>query len=321
MSIIVFHNVLTFVSHFLIMPTMKRHIPIMVSEILTYIPEHAKLIVDGTFGHGGHTLAIIQNSKFKIQNWELALIGMEWDPRVIEHGKEYLQTELWIHDLKEIQWLTLNNDSYTNITSYLQHSQKADFVLLDLGINREHVTDNIRWFSIQGEWPLDMRFTPEVGRTAYELIKASSLDVMMTWFMTYADFSEKRAHTIAMVLSNNKSNPKLNSTLWLIELLKEIKIHKNELAPLFQAIRIAVNHEFENITTFIDSLDSILASWWRCAIMTFHSIEDRIIKHHFKRLSEINYTILTKHVITPHYTEVQHNKASRSAKLRVIERK
>ena len=101
----------------------------MVSEILTYIPEHAKLIVDGTFGHGGHTLAIIQNSKFKIQNWELALIGMEWDPRVIEHGKEYLQTEFWIHDLKEIQWLTLNNDSYTNIAFLLQNSKKADFVL------------------------------------------------------------------------------------------------------------------------------------------------------------------------------------------------
>lgn len=311
---------------------MKRHIPIMVKEILSFIPDDVQIIVDGTFGHGGHTIEIVKSEQWKVNPAEndgtgsgkSKIIGMERDPRVLEHGKAYLEENiigLWALSIKLAFDIQLFNDSYANIAQYLPPGQKAGFVLLDLGINREHVTDNERWFSIQWEWPLDMRFTPKAGKTAYELIKWSSADDMAKRFMNYADFKEKRAVGIATTISNNKSNPKLDSTLWLIEILKEIKIHRNELAPLFQAIRIMVNHEFDNIELFIKSLDTILEPGGRCAIMTFHSIEDRIIKNYFKQLSETwNYTILTKHVIAPHYTEVQRNKASRSAKLRVIEK-
>lgn len=301
---------------------MKRHIPIMVQEILNFIPDDVQIIVDGTFGHGGHSIEIVKNEEWKMKKEKCKIIGMERDPRVLEHGKAYVAEALKVWKIEELeQLLTLINDSYANIAQCLPAGQKVGFVLLDLGINREHVTDNERWFSIQGEWPLDMRFTPKAGKTAYELIKWSSVDDMAKRFMNYADFKEKRAVAIATTISNNKSNPQLNSTLWLIEILKEIKIHRNELAPLFQAIRIIVNHEFDNVELFIKSLDTILAPGWRCAIMTFHSIEDRIIKNYFKQLAETwNYTILTKHVIAPHYTEVQRNKASRSAKLRVIEK-
>lgn len=132
---------------------MKRHIPIMVKEILSFIPDDVKIIVDGTFGHGGHSIEIL-SYKSQVASYKGLMLCMERDPRVVEHGKQYLITELKNRgidigvkspDLElNTQHLKLLNDSYTNIAQYLPPGQKAGFVLLDLGINREHVTDNER---------------------------------------------------------------------------------------------------------------------------------------------------------------------------------
>ncbi len=167
-----------------------------------------------------------------------------------------------------------------------------------------------------------MRFDTHNSITAYDLILSSSLEEMTQWFVIYGDFSPKRAALIANLLYHHKTDDRLRTTLGLVDTLRDIKIHRKELAPLFQCIRIAVNQEFEHVDRFIAQLDTLLAPGGRCAIISFHSIEDRIIKHHFKDLAEDNtYHIITKHVIKPHRTEVQRNKASRSAKLRIIEKR
>lgn len=296
---------------------MKQHIPILVQEILSFVPAGSKHIADGTFGHGWHSKAFIAHYLEHGLAPHLLLTCCDRDSQVLDRGKDFLQQEF--PQMDERITIDFIADSYANLNSHLPNP--IDFVLLDLGINREHVTDNSRWFSFQGDGPLDMRFDPRSGMNAYDYIQNSSEQTLSNHLQVYGDFSEKRAHHFAQHLTSNKTDPRLRSTLGLKEILVEGKLSFWELAPFFQSLRIAVNNEFWHIDTFMQHLGSILAPGGRCAIISFHSIEDRLIKNHFKNLAnDWGYRILTKHVIKPSWQEIKSNKASRSAKLRVIEK-
>ena len=197
----------------------KQHIPILVDEILSYIPDQARTLADGTFGHGGHTLSFIKH--FFGSDITLFLQCYDRDHIVIEHGKQRVQDEYpQVPPHITVEYI---NDTYAQMFSHAP-VEKFDFILLDLGINREHVTDNRRGFSFQGEGPLDMRFDTTSGKTAYEIIQESSLDELKRRFIEYGDFREKRADDIAHLIYTNKKNPLLMTTTGFTQLLKEIKI-------------------------------------------------------------------------------------------------
>lgn len=295
---------------------MKQHIPILVPEIISYIPHSARTIVDGTFWHAWHATTFVQRLKDTHHDWERYFYGFDKDSQVLEYGTKQLSSS---HQSQSN--ISLINQSYADIHQHLA-SKSVDFILLDLWINWAHVTDDERWFSFQASWPLDMRFDQRSWFTAYQLIKSHTLQDISSWMKEYGDFSDKRSHHIAQAINAHKADKRLSTTTWLVEILQEeIGIRKPELAPLFQSLRIVTNKEFEEVKNFFKQLDTALAPGGRCAILSFHSIEDRLIKTSFKTLeSTLGYTILTKKPIDPSHQEVLRNRASRSAKLRVIEK-
>lgn len=186
----------------------KQHIPILVQEILEHIPEHARCIVDGTFGHGGHTKSFIQHVHSRSD--PVFLYCFDRDYQVMERGKLLVKESF--PSLPSNLQMHYINQSYATMAEEL-NDMRADFVLLDLGINWEHVTDNARGFSFQGDGPLDMRFDPTSGMSALELIQSSSLEDIAQRFVQYGDYHETRARQIAQVLVTHRGDPILSTTL------------------------------------------------------------------------------------------------------------
>lgn len=292
---------------------MKRHVPIMAKEIFAMIPEQAKIIVDGTLGHGGHTQFFVENG-----NPDRRYIGVDVDPQLLAQAKDYLKESLGDKS-DDIRFV---NKSYAQLDEVLGEMwiQSVDFILLDLGINREHVLNAERGFSINKDGPLDMRFSPE-RQSAYDLLQSCTQAQLETWFVQYGDIKPHHAKGYAQYILQNKADPRIKTTLGFRDIMRSIRVNDKVLAVIFQVLRIVVNKELEHVELFIKKLPSFLSKGWRCAVITFHSIEDRLVKYAFKDLVETgSCELVNKKVIIPHYLEVKKNKASRSAKLRVIEK-
>lgn len=296
---------------------MKRHVPILLNEIIQMIPEHSAVVFDWTLGHGGHTAEFV-----KTQSQIKQFIGCDVDPQMLEQAKAYLQEDVW----DEIKKITFVNDSYANIDKVLEKTWlgSVDFILLDLGISREHVLNAERGFSIRKDGPLDMRFAPD-KQTAYDFLKTVKVEQLTEAFIKLWDIKAHNAKGYAEYIKKNMSDPKnkelMKTTLGFREVMRAIRINDHTLAVIFQVLRILVNKELEQVDIFMTKLHSVLKKWGRCAIITFHSIEDRLVKYAFKALEESwDFQLVNKKVIIPHYLEVKKNKASRSAKLRVIEK-
>lgn len=144
---------------------------------------------------------------------------------------------------------------------------------------------------------------------------------MARWWREYADFSPRQAERLAEFVHAHRMDERLETTQGFIDMLRQAKIYYKKFPVVFQAIRIAVNKELDHVQELLNSLPQILAKKGRAAFITFHSIEDRLVKYRSKDLEKTHdIRRVNKKVIRPHYTEVQHNKAARSAKLRILER-
>jgi len=278
-----------------------KHVPVMYKQVLENLPQKLDLFMDGTVWHAWHAKLI----KERYSNVDI--IAIDKDKNMLDIAKE----NLWTENIIYIQ------DSYKNLENILGN-KKVDAILLDLWVNMEHFKDAKRWFSMKKDGPLDMRFDTNQKISAEFVLKNYTERQLYSILEMYWDFKGTYLKNIVKAIIKEKE--KIKSTKDLVEVLKGIWISFKKIAVVFQVLRIEVNNELEQLEVFLDKFYKYLQPNWRCLIITYHSIEDKLVKDRFKQLDKNWFKNITKKVIFPLFEEIKANKASRSAKLRVIEK-
>ena len=287
----------------------QYHIPVMTSEVLEFLNlKKDGVYIDGTIGAGGHTNEILSNLSSKAK-----VIGLDRDNDALEIAKKRL-----IHFKKQI---SLHHSSYHHISNImkLNNISKVDGILLDLGLSSMQLNTKNRGFSFQKNDRIDMRFDQSSGETANELIKRLTQEQLADIIFEFGE--ERRSRRIAK--SIKKSNMLITTNDLTDAIRKSTPPHQRNktLARVYQAIRIAVNNEIEKLKSFLEIFLQHLNSEGRLVIISYHSIEDRLVKNFFRQLKLDNKAnILTKKPLTPSTKEIQSNRRSRSAKIRVLEK-
>ena len=264
--------------------------------------------MDATLGLGGHSEQIVSLGG--------RVVGIEWDDDAASRAAERLGPAA-----------TIVRESYANLPLILESLKVTvvDGILLDLGVSSLQFDTASRGFSFQREGPLDMRMSPQIPRTAKELIQGSGERDLEWIFREYGE--EPRARRIAQAIVRARGEPGsdiLESTRALGDFVERLIGRHGRTHPatrVFQALRIAVNGELENLKKFLGSFDKYLGTGARCAVISFHSLEDRMVKRDFKeKAAGGTMRIVTKKPVRAARDEVLENPRSRSAKLRVIEK-
>lgn len=291
------------------------HVPVMCKEVVEFLnPPSAGCVVDFTAGLGGHSLALL-----KAMGPQGHVVAVDRDKGSLamaqENLKDYTGQCEFIHD------------DYRNIDLIFQkvRTPKVDGMLFDLGISSFQLDDPERGFSFNANGPLDMRMDRDSFISAYDLVNSLSEKEIAA---ILRNFGEERWHNrIAHFLIEERARKPIASTKDLRDAVmraiparfKQQRIHP--ATRTFQAIRIAVNRELEALEIVLDKCMGYLNAGGRICVISFHSLEDRIVKQKFKRMAqEGKLKILTKKPIEPSEEEVAVNSRARSAKLRVAER-
>lgn len=301
-----------------------KHIPVLYHEVLTYLqPQPNGRYLDGTVGAGGHTAGILEASAPTGR-----VLAFDKDPEAIR----FAQAQLATFDDR----VTFVNASYAEMKQVaVQHGfESFDGILLDLGLSSRQLDNPERGFSFMKEGPLDMRFDTSKGETAADLINNRTEVELATIFWEYGE--EKRSRKLAKLIVENR--PIMTTT----ELANLIADHspkrgrKHPATQIFQALRIAVNHELDDVRTGVMAAIELLKENGRLAIISFHSLEDRFVKNVFRDLSKDKMPppgyptspedrpalvrLITRKAVQPSAVEIEQNSRSRSARLRVIEK-
>lgn len=306
------------------------HLPVLPDEVLELLdPRPGSIIVDGTLGPGGHTELLLG----KVGEAG-CVIGIDRDPAALDHARERLARfgaafipVLGNHE--QLRDLLAREDHYA-----------VDGILLDLGLSSLQLDDPDRGFSFMHDGPLDMRMNPASGVTAAELLEIESAEWLADILHRFGE--ERQANRIARAIKREQALEPITTTGQLADLIERTigpRARKYKIHPAtrsFQALRIAVNREVEGLSRLVTDAVSILRRGGRLAVISYHSLEDREIKHTLRGLAarcscpprmpvcgcgkENLVRLLTGKPVRPQQDEIEQNPRSRSARLRVAER-
>lgn len=307
------------------------HKPVLLKEVLEYLqPKSGQVFVDGTANGGGHTFAIAE----RVEPNGI-VIAIEWDSEIAS------DLELKVKSLKFKDNIRVINDSYTNLKNILEQEQikNIDGIVLDLGFSSIHLEESGRGFSFQKDEPLDMRYN--VGDEIADKLKVEGLkfksitaaEIINTFReediadIIYKYGEERFSRQIAKKIIEERRKKRILTTFELVEVIKSAvpvfyrKGKINCATKTFQALRIAVNKELENLENVLSQIVEVLNFKGRIAIISFHSLEDRIVKNFFKdKAKEGVLKIITKKPVVAGEEEIKENPRARSAKLRIAEK-
>ncbi len=288
------------------------HIPVLLKETLEALSvQPGGRYIDGTVGAGGHAAAILDCSSPGGQ-----LLGIDADPEAIKVATERLQAYGGS--------VRLVNENFVNLQAicFRYDFYPVHGILFDLGLSSLQLSDQSRGFSFQHDAPLDMRFSPSQEVTAADIINTYSEAEIAHLIRTYGE--EGRSRRIARHIVQQRP---IETTLQLARTIQQAtggrrgRIHP--ATKTFQALRIAVNHELENLEAALKQAIDLLGFEGRLVVISYHSLEDRIVKRFMQqesRADEPRLRLINKKVITPSEAEIQLNPRSHSAKLRAAER-
>ena len=288
------------------------HIPVLQKEVLEFLsPKADENFIDATIGGGGHAFEILKHTA---PNGKL--LGIDVNLAAIEDLKEKIKNE----EIKNRLILICGN--FSNLQNIVRdfNFNSVRGVLADLGFSSGEIETSGRGFSFLRDEPLDMRYGKN-ELTAEKIINNWSDQDLTKIFREYGE--ERFADKIAAAIGRNRKTKPIKTTFELVKIIKQSTpyfYHRRRLHPatkVFQALRIAVNDELNNLNKFLPQVLDVLVSGGRLAIISFHSLEDRIVKNFLKeKKREGLIEILTKKVTRPRHEEIAQNPRARSAKLR-----
>ena len=291
-----------------------EHVPVMTAEVLRHLqPERGGLFVDCTVGLGGHARAILEAGATR-------LIGVDRDQEALAHARTALSP--WAPKVE------LVHSDYRDIDAVLEsrHVAQVDGALADLGVSSMQFDAPGRGFSFQRDEPLDMRMDRSGGDSAADLIASADERELAD---TIYQFGEERfSRRIARAIVDARREAPIDTTAKLAAIVRRaIPVRGYQridpATRTFQALRIWVNRELEGLDTFLGAMARRLRVGARLVVITFHSLEDRIVKHTFRALeksADAAIKVLTKKPLVPGDAEIATNPRARSAKLRAAER-
>lgn len=307
---------------------MTKHVSVLLQESISSLNLlENSVVVDATLGYGGHSSNILERIS------KGYLFAFDQDSEAIRYSTDRLSS-IGTN-------FTIIKSNFVNMKEELEKRgiNKVDAVLFDLGVSSPQLDDESRGFSFHNDARLDMRMDRDQKLSAYEIVNEYSEQDLARIFYKYGE--DKFSKSVARRIVEYRKEKPIETTLELVEVIKsgvpmKYRINKHPARQIFQAIRIEVNHELDVIEPALSQALELLNVGGRVAVITFHSLEDRLVKNYFKEMTKIDdkvkgmpnipdeylpdFKLVVNKAIIPSDSEIENNPRARSSKLRVIER-